>query len=122
MVAKKKNTHKGKTCPICENPYIGGKCICCGYDISIAYEEFGSISPVQWGTLSQAGLTAERNRKLKHLLSCKSCGAYSFSVSKDGTGLYCDKCGTITLHPAWSALDDRIKRVETEITRLHTSS
>ena len=108
-------------CPICSQECPAMICTVCGYDNSTDYEQFGSLCETNSGIRSRSALKTERNTNIDNLMLCKDCNGYFFSVTKDGKSLFCHKCGSLTPHPVWEALENRIAVFESKIASMLSS-
>ena len=82
-------------CPICNENITLTMCHCCGYDNSINYESYGSLTPLAVKQMSLVGYKKRWIKKTKNIFRCTVCSGISFSFATDSLKLTCRNCGTV---------------------------
>ena len=91
-------------CPVCAhicNNYI---CETCGYDMSVNYENFGSLTDIPNRTSSIRTRIEQLNGRL---IRCKFCSGTAFTIANGEGTVNCINCGKEFVHPAVLRLKDK---------------
>ena len=90
-------------CPICGKKLTNMVCDC-GYDASLDYERYPTLSPVPSGLESVTGARERKNQ----LLCCSGCGHCGFTVRRDNGELKCIRCGQVVTKNERKSVEDRM--------------
>lgn len=104
-------------CEICHSLTDGNICTTCGYDRTLNYESFGSLTDIRADIKSKAARQREWEQIRNRYLRCTACGGAVLMFEEATLSHCCASCGKRVASPGITAMQEKLKRYEDEVRR-----